>query len=66
MIVRSLFCHIRNILGQIIRQYNISGKTSQQWDGCNSSGIIVKSGIYLYCIKYDNYISIAQKMIFIY
>jgi hypothetical protein len=54
-----------DIYGNIIRQYDITGKTQQQWDGRNSKGNPVANGIYFYNIKYGNYTSKINKIVFI-
>ena len=57
--------NICNIHGKVIRQYNITGKKSQQWDGRDSNGNLVPNGIYLYNINYDNISSQFKKVLFI-
>jgi hypothetical protein len=58
--------NVFNILGQkvktIINQEKSVGRYSIQWDGTNSYGSAVASGIYFYQIKTDDY-SEARKMI---
>jgi hypothetical protein len=57
--------NIYNIHGILIRQYNITGKKSQQWDGRDGKGTIVPGGIYLYNISYNNTSSQYNKVLFI-
>ncbi|MCK4677636.1 MAG: T9SS type A sorting domain-containing protein [Bacteroidales bacterium] len=56
---------IYDISGMLIKQYNVYGNKVQQWDGCNSSGATVKSGLYFYQIKTDEYLSPLNKLMFI-
>jgi hypothetical protein len=57
--------NIYDIKGILIRQYDVYGKNVQQWDGCNSSGITVKSGLYFYQIKTGELLSPLNKLLFI-
>lgn len=57
--------NIYNIHGKIIRQYNIAGKKSQQWDGRDSHGNLVTNGIYFYNINYENISSQFYKLLFV-
>ena len=57
---------IYNLAGKTIKEYNINNKNQITWNGTDANNRKVKSGIYFYCIKSDNYISISQKIIFIY
>ena len=57
--------NIYNIYGVLIRQYDIRGKRSQQWDGRDGKGIIVPGGVYLYNISYNNISSRYNKLLFI-
>jgi len=52
-----------DINGNLIQQYNISGKKTQQWDGSDSKGNLVPKGMYFYNIKYDNFSSQLNKLI---
>ena len=57
---------IYNIKGQIIRQYSIfNNQSSIVWDGTNQHHNQVSSGIYLYRIKTDDFVSETKKMILI-
>ena len=57
--------YILNINGKTIRQYNITGKKSQQWDGRDGNGNRVSDGAYFYNIKFGNYTSQFKKILFI-
>ncbi|MCK4677629.1 MAG: T9SS type A sorting domain-containing protein [Bacteroidales bacterium] len=60
--------NIYNIHGVLIRQYDIRGKRSQQWEGRDGSGISgqkVESGIYLYRITSGRYQSGLNKIVYI-
>ncbi len=57
--------NIYNMQGRIIRQYNIAGKKSQQWDGRDWNGNPVTNGIYFYNINYENISSQFNKLLFI-
>ncbi|MCX6234521.1 MAG: T9SS type A sorting domain-containing protein [Bacteroidetes bacterium] len=57
--------NIYNIHGILIRQFDITGKKSQQWDGRDSKGNNVPAGIYLYNISYNNTPSQYKKVLFI-
>ena len=57
--------NIYNIYGVLIRQYDIRGKRSQQWDGRDGQGIIVPGGVYLYNISSNNISSRYNKLLFI-
>jgi hypothetical protein len=57
--------NIYDINGILIRQYDVYGKKVQQWDGCNSSGITVKSGLYFYQIKTNELLSPLNKLLFV-
>ncbi len=58
---------VYNILGQKVRTLSETqmkaGKHSAIWDGKDSSGREVSSGIYLYCLKTDGEILRAKKML---
>ncbi|MEA3505793.1 MAG: T9SS type A sorting domain-containing protein [Bacteroidota bacterium] len=54
---------IYNMYGKTIRQYNITGKQSQQWNGEDNNGNIMPSGVYFYNIKLGNVSSITNKLI---
>ncbi len=54
---------IYNLNGTLIKEYDIHGKTTQQWDGRDSKGNLVPKGIYFYNIKYDNFSSQLNKLI---
>jgi len=56
---------IYNINGLLINQYNILGKISQQWDGCDSNGNLVTGGIYFYNIESDKFYSQFNKLLII-
>ena len=57
--------NICNMHGKTIRQYNITGKKSQQWDGRDSNGNLVPNGVYLYNLNYENISSQFNKLLFI-
>jgi hypothetical protein len=57
--------NICNIHGKTIRQYNITQKKSQQWDGRDSNGNFLPNGVYLYNINYENIFSQFNKLLFI-
>lgn len=57
---------IYNLNGTLIKEYDIHGKTTQQWDGRNSKGNLVPKGMYFYNIKYDNFSSPINKLLIIY
>nr|NQU89070.1 hypothetical protein [Bacteroidota bacterium] len=57
--------NICNIHGTIIRQFNIIGKESQQWDGRDNMGNLVSYGVYLYNINYNSISSQFNKLLFI-
>jgi len=59
------FLNIYNIQGVLIRQYDVRGKRSQQWDGMDNQGIVVSDGVYLYNISYNSFNSQYSKLIFI-
>ena len=63
--VKNQHLNIYNIYGEIIRKYPIYGKTKQQWDGRDSNGEIVPSGIYIYNIRYGNISSQFYKTLYI-
>ncbi len=56
---------IYDMNGILIKQYNVCGKNVQQWDGCNSSGITVKSGLYFYQIRTSEFLSPLNKLLFV-
>ncbi len=56
---------IFNISGKSIRQFNITAKKSQQWDGRDNYGNLVKKGVYFYNINYGNISSKLNKILFI-
>lgn len=55
---------IRNIHGQIIRQFNITRQTSVQWDGRDENGKVVSAGVYFYNTKFGNFTSQSSKVLF--
>ena len=57
--------NIYNIYGIIIRQYILSGKKIQQWNGEDNNGMHVPNGIYIYNINYDNITSKYKKILLI-
>jgi hypothetical protein len=57
--------NICDIHGKIIRQYNITEKKSQQWDGRDGNGNRVPNGVYFYNIKFGNFTSQFKKVLFI-
>ncbi|MCB9014731.1 MAG: T9SS type A sorting domain-containing protein [Lentimicrobiaceae bacterium] len=62
---RTPMLNIYDIYGKPIRNFNISGKKTQIWDGTNSNGIRVKDGFYLYNISCENYFSKFNKLLII-
>ena len=56
---------IRNIHGKTIRQFNITGRKSQQWDGRDGNGNRVPNGAYFYNIKFGNFTSQFKKVLVI-
>jgi hypothetical protein len=70
LVVRNPIMEICNIKGQCVRELNIENEIHRGgqeckivWDGTNQSGASVSSGVYLYRIKGDNFISGTEKMI---
>ena len=59
------FLNIYNIQGVLIRQYDVRGKRSQQWDGMDNQGIVVSDGVYFFNISYNDLSSRYNKIIFI-
>jgi len=57
--------NIYNINGILIKKYDVSGKEEQQWDGCNSSGIAVKNGLYFYQILNNEFSSSLNKLLIV-
>jgi len=57
--------NIYNNYGILIRQYNITGKNEQQWDGKDNNGNKVKEGFYLYNIKRENVNSQFKKLLIV-
>ncbi len=57
--------NICDIHGKTIRQYNITGKKSQQWDGRNGNGNRVSNGVYFFNIEFGNFTSQCKKILFI-
>ncbi|MCB9014732.1 MAG: T9SS type A sorting domain-containing protein [Lentimicrobiaceae bacterium] len=62
---RNPMLNIYDIYGKPIRNFNISGKKTQIWDGTNFNGIKVKDGFYLYNISCENYFSKFNKLLII-
>ncbi len=56
--------NIYNIHGILVKQFNITGKKSQQWDGTGFNGIKMPGGIYLYSISNRNISSQLNKLLF--
>ncbi|MEZ5195398.1 MAG: FlgD immunoglobulin-like domain containing protein [Bacteroidales bacterium] len=56
---------IYNVRGDLIRQYNVSGKSSLQWDGTDSYGNTVCTGIYFYKIRCKEFSSEINKLLII-
>lgn len=63
--LRNPMLNIYDIFGKPIRNFNISGKKTQTWDGTNFNGIKVKDGFYLYNISCENYFSKFNKLLII-
>ena len=57
--------NICDIHGKTIRQFNITGRKSQHWDGRDENGNIVPNGVYLYNIVLGNFTSQFKKVLFI-
>ncbi len=55
--------NIYNNYGILIRQFDVCGKEEQQWDGSNSSGITVKSGLYFYKISSNEFSTSLNKLL---
>lgn len=56
---------IYTIDGRLIKEFNISGKDNQTWDGTDFNGKRVESGIYLFSIIDGNNTSLLNKLILI-
>jgi len=63
--LRNPLLNIYDAYGNQIKQFNISGKHSQKWDGIDKNGNLVKKGLYLYNITFDNYNSQFNKLLII-
>jgi len=57
--------NIYDLHGNQIKQFNISGKHAQNWDGTDETGKRVKNGMYFFNISYDNYFSQFNKLLII-
>jgi len=57
--------NIYDIKGTLIRQYNITGKNKQLWNGTDGNGCLVPNGVYLYNISSSNTFSSFNKVLFI-
>ena len=55
---------IYNVRGDLIRQYNISGKNIQQWDCTDTNGNRVNEGLYFCTLFIDGKIISTKKLIF--
>ena len=62
---RAPFLNIYSLQGVLIRQYDVRGKRSQQWDGMDNQGIVVSDGVYFFNISYNDLSSRYNKIIFI-
>jgi len=57
--------NIYSLQGTLIRQFDITGKNNQLWDGTNGLGCPVPNGVYLFNIRYNNFNSQFIKLIII-
>jgi|GEM_PF-628101 len=57
--------NIYNLQGTLIRQFDITGKNKQLWDGKDGDGCLVIDGVYLYNIGFNNTFSSFNKLLFI-
>ncbi len=56
---------IYDLNGNQVKQFNISGKHAQNWDGTDETGNRVKDGLYFFNISYDNFSSQFNKLLII-
>nr|NQU93660.1 T9SS type A sorting domain-containing protein [Bacteroidota bacterium] len=57
--------NIYNLQGAIIRQFDITNKSTQLWYGEDNKGYHVSKGIYLFNIQYNNFSSNLKKLLLI-
>lgn len=62
---KTAMLNICSLQGTLIRQYDITGKNNQLWDGTDGDGCLVSNGVYLYNIRYNNFNSQFIKLIII-
>lgn len=55
--------NVFNVKGNLIRQYNVSGKNTQQWDGTDNYGNKVCEGMYFYYIRCKEFSSGFKKIL---
>jgi hypothetical protein len=55
--------NIYNLQAQLVRQFDICGKSQQCWDGKNCDGVRVPNGVYLYNIRLNNTSSHFNKLL---
>jgi len=62
---KTAMLNICSLQGTFIRQFDITGKNMQLWDGTDGDGCLVPNGVYLYNIRYNNFNSQFIKLIII-
>jgi hypothetical protein len=62
---KTAMLNICSLQGTLIRQFDITGKNMQLWDGTDGDGCLVRNGVYLYNISFNNTFSSFNKLLFI-
>ena len=62
---KTAMLNICSLQGTLIRQFDITGKNRQLWDGMDGDGCLVPNGVYLYNISFNNTFSSFNKLLFI-
>jgi hypothetical protein len=61
---KTAMLNIYSLQGTHIRQFDITGKNKQLWDGTDGNGCFVPGGVYLYNISFNNTFSSFNKLLF--
>ena len=67
LISQALVLKIFNLLGEELitlhNEYTLPGKYNVVWDGHNSMGMLVPSGVYFYQLSTDTYINTGKMIL---
>jgi len=62
---KTAMLNICSLQGKLIRQFDITGKNKQLWDGTYGDRCLVPNGVYLYNISFNSTIFPFKKLLFI-